>query len=207
MLTDKIKMIGALALVLLLAFVGYEWLQEHDARLKAESVQATQKLVFAEAQQKIDAANADKAQVAAALARSTADLEAQKKQPIAPAQFVVDLNKLIPNMPAPATVVQTAATATTPATETVQIPAADLQAIKAYKLECDETGARLNACQLSTAADAERFDAQATQLKATETERDTWKATAKGGTFWHRALTAGKWIVIGGAVGYLAGKH
>jgi hypothetical protein len=195
--------------VCLLAFVVFgtvTWLQEHDARLKAESTQTAQQQVILSAQKSIDAAKADQAQTAAQLQTRIATLEAQKSQPVTPNQFVVDLAKLIPNLPQPATVVQPPPTTQVVDGKTeqvagapvVQIPAGDLQALQTYKLNCDETGAKLSACQLTGADLQTQLTGTQTQLKAMTTERDTWEATAKGGTLMQRLGHIGKCLAISG---------
>jgi small-conductance mechanosensitive channel len=188
-------MIAVTVVFLALAvLIGYEWLQEHDARLKAEGVTSAQQQVIAEAQKSIDQAKADQTQVATALAQQIAGLEAQKQQPVTPAQFVVDLAKVLPNLPQPATVVQPPATQQTvngkvqevSSAPAVQIPAADLQALQAYKLTCDETGATLGACQRSSADLTTQLSGTHEQLNATIKERDSWETAAKGGTWKQR---------------------
>jgi hypothetical protein len=211
-MTAREKWIGVAAIVLLLAaaFVGYQWLQEHDARLKAESVQAAQGQIVSQAQKTIEAARADEQKAMADLAGRLEMIEKQKQQPVTPQQFVVDLNKLFPNLPQQANVIQPPPTEQTvngkveilPSAPMVQIPAADLQSLRDYKLGCDETGARLDACNLSMSAEKTQVDGLKVQLKATETERDEWKRAAKGGSVWHRTLTAAKWLGIGAAAGY-----
>lgn len=206
--------IAAVVVVLALAALGgYEWLQEHDARLKAEGVTSAEKQVVSQAQKSIDQAKTDQAQVATALAQKVAGLEAQKKQPVTPAQFVVDLAKVLPNLPQAATVVQVPAAQQTvngkveevPSTQVVQIPAADLSALQDYKLTCDQTGAKLSACQQSSTDITTQLTGTREQLTATTKERDSWETAAKGGTWWHRTLTAAKWTLIGGAAGAAVG--
>jgi Tfp pilus assembly protein PilE len=191
----------AIAAVLALAALGgYEWLQERDARLKAQTATAAQ-------QKTIDQAKQDAQTVQQTLATKMKTLEAERKQPVTPQRFVVDLSKAIPGLPQQVTVVQAAPVQQTvdgkitelPSAPAVQIPAADLPALQDYRITCDETTAKLDACS-KTAADTQ------TELQATTAQRDEWKTAAKGGNWWHRTLTAGKWIVIGGAVGYAAGR-
>jgi len=50
---------------------GYEWLQEHDARLKAESTQSAQDQVIAPRQKSIEQAKADQAQTPAISSRNS----------------------------------------------------------------------------------------------------------------------------------------
>jgi DNA primase len=215
-MTTKLKwtigIAAAVVLLALLALGGYEWLQEHDAKLKADTVTTAQQQTIAQAQKSIDAAKLDQAEVATNLNVRIAALEAQKQQTVSPAKFVVDMSKLLPNLPQPVTVAQTAPTQKTvagkevPSASVVQIPEADLQTLQTYKLNCDENEARLGACQKTSTDLTTQLTGTHGQLNAMTVERDTWEKAAKGGTWWHRTLTAGKWIVIGGAVGYTAGR-
>jgi len=194
--------IDAALIILLIAgviFAAHEWQRERKARVQAENVQAAQQKV-------IDAAKADQAKTAADLQQKIAALEGQKKQPITPQQFVAGTAKLFPKLPQPMTVVERPAIttvidgkqATLPSAPVVEIPAADLSTLRDYKLSCDETQAKLDACA------KDKTDLTA-ELNATKMQRDRWQATAKGGTWLHRTLIAAKWIGIGAGVGYAAG--
>jgi len=197
---------GRVCLLAFVVFGSVTWLQEHDARLKAESTQTTQQQIISSAQKSIDAAKADQAQTAAQLRTRIATLEAQKSQPVTPNQFVVDLAKVIPNLPQPATVVQPPPTTKVvdgkaeeiPSAPVVQIPAADLQALQTYKLNCDEANAKLDACQLTGADLQTQLTGTQAQLKATVTERNTWEETAKGGTLMQRLGHIGKCMLTSG---------
>lgn len=114
--------------------------------------------------------------------------------------------KLFPRLPQPLVVVERPAVTavvdgkqeTLPSAPVVEIPAADLSTLRDYKLSCDETQARLDAC-------AKDKTDLAAELNATKAQRDEWIATAKGGSWMHRTLTAAKWAAIGAGVGYVAG--
>jgi hypothetical protein len=178
---------------------GYELQQEHDARIKAETTAAA-------AQKTIDDAKKDAAIVQQNLAARLSALEAQKQLPATAPQIVIDAQKLFPSLPQPLQVVTPPPTQTTvngkteelPSAPVVQIPAADFQTLQAGAIKCEEDDAKLTACSL-TAADTQQ------QLKATHTQADAWKTAAKGGTWLHRTLVAGKWIVVGAGVGFAAG--
>lgn len=194
------------ALAALCALGVYEWIQEHDARVKAEAATAAQ-------QKTIDQAQKDAGDAQQALMVKMAAIDAEKLEPATPRQIVIDTSKLIPNLPQPITIrtapQQVGGSAgqrtsdglpDAPAAQSLIVPAADLKAIQAAEIACQEDQAKLTACTL-TAADTQ------TELKATTTQRDEWEKTAKGGTWLHRTLTAAKWIGIGAAVGYAAGHR
>jgi hypothetical protein len=171
--------------------------------LKAETASAAQ-------QKTVDAAKADSQQVASQLKVTMAALEAEKAKPATPQQIVLDASKLIPNLPQPMVIQDAPAPAvgTGPAQpgsaiqqpqQQIVIPAADFKAIQTAEIGCQENAAKLTACTLTAANTA-------TELQAISSQRDEWKMAAKGGTWLHRTLTAAKWIGIGAATGYVAGR-
>ena len=196
-----------IGVVLALAMVlgGYELLQEHDARLKAESVQSAQAQVIATAQKSIDQAKADQAQTASDLKAQLAAISAQRTIVVTPQQAAAVANSL-PNLPEQVQVQQVPATATAPASQQVVIPQADIPAFQAYKLNCDESGAKLTACTLNAASAAVIQQSTASQLAAVTKERDTWEATAKGGTFWQRFKHDAIVITVTAGAAYAAGR-
>ncbi len=180
-------------------FAIYGWLQEHDARLKAETETGQQ-------QKQIDGLKEQQAETKQVLANKLASIERERSQPATAAQVVSDASTLLPGLPEPL-LVQTApanpALPNAPAAQEVVIPEADFKSIRDAQLTCQEDAAKLTACQ-STEQDTTQ------QLKLTEAQRDEWKTAAKGGSLWHRALGAAKWFAVGagtGAVAYAATHH
>jgi hypothetical protein len=196
-----------IGVVLGLAIVlgGYEWLQEHDARLKAESTQVAQQQVIATAQKSIDQAKADQAQTASDLKTQLAAIASQRTIVVTPQQAAAVANTL-PNLPAQVQVQQVPATPTAPATQQIVIPQADIPAFQAYKLDCDASSAKLTACSLNAASAAVIQQGTTNQLAAVTKERDTWEATAKGGTFWQRFKHDAIQIGVTAGVAYAAGR-
>jgi hypothetical protein len=196
-----------IGVVLGLAIVlgGYEWLQEHDARLKAESVQTAQQQVIATAQKSIEQAKADQTQTASDLKSQLAAIASQRTIVITPTQAAAVANTL-PNLPAQVQVQQVPAAATAPASQQLVIPQADIPAFQAYKLDCDESSAKLSACSLNAASAAVIQQDAASQLAAVTKERDTWEATAKGGTFWQRFKHDAIVIAVTAGTAYAAGR-
>jgi cytoskeletal protein RodZ len=182
-----------------LIFVGYGWMQEHDARLKAETQTGQQqKQIDGLQQQQTDAQNSLNKQLTA--------LEKSRQTPATAAQLVSDASSLLPNLPVPLQV-QTAAKNPTlpdaPATQTVIIPEADFKGIRDAQIACEENTAKLATCQ--TLSDESKH-----QLQLTEEQRDEWKTAAKGGSIWHRALGAARWFAVGAGAGaglYAATHH
>ena len=192
-------------LALALVLGGYELLQEHDAHLKAESMQSAQQQVITAAQKSIDQAKADQAQTANDLKAQLAAIANQRTIVVTPQQAAVVANTT-PNLPAQVQVQQVPATATAPASQELVIPQADIPAFQAYKLNCDESSAKLNACTLNAASAAVIQQGTASQLAAVTKERDTWEATAKGGTFWKRFKHDAIQIGVTAGVAYAAGR-
>jgi hypothetical protein len=192
-------------LALTIVLGGYELLQEHDARLKAESVQTAQAQVIATAQKSIDQAKADQAKTDSDQKAQLAAIAAQRTIVVTPQQAAAVANTL-PNLPAQVQVQQVPATAITPASQQIMIPQADIPAFQAYKLDCDENSAKLTACSLNAASAAVIQQGIASQLAAVTKERDSWEATAKGGTFWQRFKHDAIVITVTAGAAYAAGR-
>jgi hypothetical protein len=154
-------------------------------------------------QKDIDALKAAAAQTDESLKAQLASLAQQAKQPATPQQIVIDASKMIPNLPTPLQVQQIPVNASIPDGPKVQqvvIPDQDVTAVRDYGLACQAAADKLTACT------SDQSNLQK-QLSLTGAQRDEWQKAAKGGSFWHRALTAAKWIAIGGAAGYVAAKR
>ena len=212
MTIPKSWLIGIAAVVLLLAvFAGYEKLQAHDALLRAEGVQAVQEQKAHEAQAIKDQAKADEVKIETAMNAAIASIDKQRTVIVTPQQAAAVANTL-PNLPQQVTVQQVPAvpaTATTPAqaaTEQIVIPKADIPAFQKYKLDCDESNVKLTACTLTAAKSEIIQKSTDDQLKAMTADRDSWRTTAKGGTWLKRTWNVVKFAapIAGGA--YLAGR-
>lgn len=189
--------IVAAILAAVAVLVGSAWLKEHDARLKAETVQQ-QNDARIQALQKQKDANTTQ------LAATVKQLEAQRSVAATPQQIVIDAAKLIPGLPQPlqATTAPAAADSKTSgagaSTEAAQaqgvlIPAADLQAVKDYSITCQENSAKLVACVNNAALSAEQY-------KDVTAERDQYKAAVKGGTIWQRLGKKAKCLALSGGL-------
>lgn len=200
MTIPKSWLIGAaVVIVLVLSFCGYEALQAHDAQLKADNksealkpaLEAAQKIAD-QAQKTIESAQRDKAQTDSDLKEQLAEIKRQRAVPVTPQQAASFANTL-PNLPQPIQVQNVPATATTPATQNLVVPQADIPALQDYKFNCDETGKRLDACNREAGSNAiiqlqteVKLSSKTDELKAMTKDRDNWKVTAKSGTFWQR---------------------
>lgn len=194
---------GSVLLLVLVVVAGAGFLKEHDLRLKAEMVSSATQTQITSAEKSAKQDQEDRAQNDATLQKQLAKIAAQKTIVLTPQQAATEANT-IPNLPKPVEVQSVPATASTPSSQNIVIPQADIPAFQSYKLSCDESNARLLDCSKN----AESYQVE---LKSTQTEfslmtkdRDNWKTVAKGGTFWHRTMTAAKWFGAGAAVGAVA---
>jgi hypothetical protein len=191
--------IPAVLLAGVVIFAGCGWVQEHDARVKAETQTGQQ-------QQQIDGLEQQQVTAQLALNGRLASIEEMRRKPATATELVTETAALLPGLPAALQVRSVPVDSTVsngPVEEAVVVPQADFKVIRDTQLNCEESTAKLAAC-LSTQVDSSQ------QLKLTEEQREEWKSAAKGGSMWHRALGAAKWFAIGagsGAVAYAVARH
>jgi hypothetical protein len=212
-------------LAAVVALGGYEWVQEHDARLKAEASAAAQ-------QKSIDAAKSDSAakdqqiKDRDAVSARQQDLIARQADAIkSTAQAVAEIQKFQAAAGAakpgnaaaqpfgPVTVAQRSDLTPEQQAKLPDAPsysvftqAQSIQLAQA-QLACSAAQVALGTCQKDLIdANGKLADAQIA-LKQTVAQRDEYHTALKGGTWLHRTVTAAKWIVIGGAVGYAAARR
>ncbi len=191
--------IPTVLLVGFLIFVGYGWMQEHDARLNAETQTGQQ-------QKQIDGLQQQQIQAQNSLNKQLAALEKARQMPATATQLVSDATTLLPNLPVPLQV-QVApkdpGLPDAPSTQNVIVPEADFKSIRDAQVNCEENTAKLATCQAVG-------DESKRQITLTEQQRDEWKTAATGGSIWHRALGASKWFAVGAGAGaglYAATHH
>jgi hypothetical protein len=191
--------VPSVLLVGMFAFAGCGWLQEHDARVKAETQTGQQ-------QRQIEGLKQQQSETQRTLAAKLADVERDRRRPASAALMVSDAAVFAPTLTEPLrvqTVADDPALPDGPASAAVVIPQADFQAFRDAELSCRADGLKLSACE-ALRGNGER------QLKLAEAQRDEWKTAAKGGSLWHRALGAAKWFAVGagtGAVVYAVARH
>jgi Tfp pilus assembly protein PilN len=182
-----------------LVFAGYGWMQEHNARLKAETQTGQQ-------QKQIDGLKQQQTEAQSALNKKLNVLEKLRQSPATASQLVTDASTLLPNLPVPLEVQaapRDAALPDVPGTRNLVIPEADFKSIRDAQITCQENTAKLATCQTSGNESKQ-------QLQIAEQQRDEWKTAAKGGSIWHRALGAAKWFAVGAGAGaglYAATHH
>jgi DNA invertase Pin-like site-specific DNA recombinase len=191
--------IPAALLLGMIVFAAHAWLQEHDARVKAE-------MQAGEQQKQIDGLKQQQVIAQQALDTKLASLEQQRKQPATAAKIAEESSILIPTLPQPLRVQSVSddpALPDSPVSQAVVIPVADFKSIRDAQITCQEDSAKLTACLASEGSEQQ-------QLKLTEAQRDAWKTAARGGSLWHRTLGAVKWFAVGagtGAAAYAVAHH
>lgn len=203
-LREKFLIGGVIFLVGILVIIGRAALASHDTQLRAETQQQTQKEAFQQAQQSIDQARAAEQKAQDDLQTKLAAIAKQRTVIVTPQQAVQALPQIVPNLPQPLKV-EPAPTPENPKAQEIVIPQADLQAFKDYKLDCDASKAEASACALKTQAQKVQLEDKDEQLTIANTERDSWKAAAKGGTTWQRVGSTAKKVGIGIVIGVVTG--
>jgi len=190
------KVLASLFACLVVVFVlGY--IHEQRIRAAAEVVSAARQVQIDALQKSIAQYQADRVQTAANLAKQIAVIKQQNAKPWTPQQAAVEVNTL-PALPVQAQVDTT--------TQNLVVPAVDVPALQAYKATCDETTARLGACQLTAASFQGELAATKSEFTIMTADRDNWRNVAKGGTFWYRVGGASKHAGCGALGGSTAAK-
>lgn len=202
----KWEIAGAVAAVLILVWCGYYWLQEHDARMKADATvaaneQKTKEIDARDAVLKSDQAkrDADSAAREAALVEAVKDLKTpaqitpfvQKElAPAAPQPITINIPKSTPDNPTPNAI--------------VSIPQADLPSVRDRLNKCDIDANAITTCREDSDTKNKQLANAALKLNAANNERDAYKLELAGGTFWRRTKTALKFVGIGAAAAGVA---
>ncbi len=166
---------------------------------------------LAAAQQALNAADARQHDRDALLTQTLAQLSAQKRSVVTPAQILRDLPNQIPlpvaialqpEPDSPPSDSQHAATGKVSAPSTPShavIPSEDLKPLYDFAIDCKACQAKLSAAQSDLADE---------KIKTTTLtkERDDAVRAAKGGGAWRRIARATKWFAIGAAAGAIAAK-
>lgn len=183
---EKLITAAAIFLLLLVVFFAYEKKTSDLALAKSESEKVAQVQVIESNAKVIEASRQDQVHTAAVLDAALATINHQRTIIVTPQQAAQALPSIVPNLPTPVQIQNVPATPTAPATQNLIIPQADIPAFQAYKLNCDESNARLLACVKDKEDLQTQLTATAAQFHAEELSAASWEATAKGGTFWHR---------------------
>jgi hypothetical protein len=201
-----VEILGFIAAALIIAYIGHNWMGDHDARLIAEQQTAAQKQIAAQ----MATANAELAKerddTAQALKDATAKLGAQRAAAVTPDQ----LTQLIAQFTGlkPTIVAVPSATPGAAPTQIATLPASDLSKIADLATACQQCKLDLTAAQGENASLKQTVANDAQQLTAAQKEAKDWETAAKGGNFWSKLKHDSKVIAItaltAGAIGYAA---
>jgi hypothetical protein len=193
------------AMLLLVGWSGFEWLQEHDARITSAT-----KIAQFEQQVKDNAAAQAK--------RDTADKQQQQDAQKAKAevttapQAVKIITQLVQVPTSSASSTQAQAVAVTPQDLTPQVQA-QLPNSPSYMVTTQAQSTATAQALIQCGADQKSLDTcksdnagAAVALTAMTADRDNWKSTANGGTFWQRFKHDAIVITVTAGAAYAAGR-
>jgi hypothetical protein len=200
--------IGAAVLLVIVGAVG---LHEHDAKIReqavAQAVQDTQKQLQQQYSQQVSDLQKQMADRDSQYQQQLKALDTRFQSANTPAQTASLIASLM-GLKQPIVLSTPAATPANPNPATVaQVSSIDFPQAKAYIQACED-------CKLQNAkltADAATREQEAVlaqkQIDSLKTENTALQVAVKGGSVWHRTWKAMEYIVIGGAIGYIAAKH
>ncbi len=186
----------AVAALVALLLAGKSWLEAHEARVRMEATVAAQQQIIAQADQR-------EKQRAEELKQTLAQIEELKRTVQTPQQVIREISKYAPPLPQPIEIklpeTKPGERPTESAPATATIPQEDLKPLFDFVQDC-------RACKVELAAAAADHADDQVKMKALSHQRDAAVKAARGGGFWVRLRRSAKWLIIGGAVGYLAAK-
>lgn len=204
-ITQKVSLAGGIVLLGAAGFGFTTWLQEHDDKLKAQSVAEVQKAVIDQKDAQMRQHQEDDRARDDATAKKLDTMKEDVAKVKTPQQIVSWIPQQLPPMPQPITVNIPPATAENPKPNAIaSIPQVDLSVLRDKFERCNEDSLKVTTCQADLKSRDDQLVLASGKLSAVEKERDGYKAAANGGTFWLRVKRAGKWLVIGALGGAVA---
>jgi hypothetical protein len=197
--------IGAAALALVLCILGFgSWIEQHDARVKAEQLAKVQQTTIdGDAKQIVGIQDAEKQRDAETAAHLTS-LETSVAKLKTPQQIAAWVPKQLPGL-------ENVKITTPPATPQNPNPAAiatipdtDLPKLRDTIEQCEECTIKLATAQADSTAKDSLLKLAGERLSAAEKQRDDYKQAMKGGTFLQRVKHNGKLLAIGAVIGAAA---
>ena len=193
------------AMLLLVGWSSFEWLQEHDMRLTSatKSAQFEQQVKDnAAAQAKRDSADKQQQQ----------DAQKAKAEVTTAPQAVKIITQLVQVPTSSASGTQAQAVAVKPQDLTPQVQA-QLPESPSYMVTTQAQSTATAQALIQCGADRKSLDTckadnagAAVKLTAMTADRDNWEATAKGGTFWQRFKHDAIVIAVTAGTAYAAGR-
>ena len=184
-------------------FVGKQWLDAHDAILKASATISAQSQVIAQQKQQAQMIAEQEKQRDAATQQQLSLMQTQVAQLKTTAQIVKWLPQQIAT-PQDVKIEVPAATKGNPAPAAIAtIPQPDLPVLRDYVESCKECALKLSTAQQDITSKDQQLKLAGEQLSAMQQERDTALKAMKGGSFWHRLTHNAKLVffVSAGTVG------
>jgi len=175
----------SIGLLLVGAYIGYEWLQAHDAQVRAEAqVKADQQAIEKISEQQKGLAD-QLAQVRKDQSDQLAAVGKTFQQTQTPQQLAALIAQLTGLKQAPI-VVTPAPTPQNPNPQpTIELP--DAPQVKAYFQACETCKIDLAAAQKDLTIAKSQGDLDQQKLELVTSERDSWKTAATGGSWARRA--------------------
>jgi hypothetical protein len=194
-----LEILGTFLAIIAMFFGVKSWRAEREARETAEAtVQANAKLAQAAGDQskalqaKIDTRDA-----------AEATIEKNIRTESSEAKTPLQIDKYIQgHLSAGESIAIPAATAANPVPDAIiDIPQADLPALRDQVTQCALDADALTACKADQVDAATREKRAGEELSAVANERDAYKQELAGGTFWKRTKKGAKFIGAGIALG------
>jgi FtsZ-binding cell division protein ZapB len=203
----KLELFAGLIVVVLLVIGAHEWIAEREARIKAEAVVTAQAQVQQQVAQQITALQKQMADQDAAYQAQVKTLAGKFANAVTPAQLA-QLSSQLMGLRVPVQVLTPTPTADNPHPSPVaEIPQVDFPQAKAYIQDCEQC--KLDRTKLTADAATRQQEAVLAQkqIDSLKTENSALQVAVKGGTVWQRVGKAAKYLLIGGAIGFIAAKH
>jgi hypothetical protein len=198
-LRTKLEALAAIALLATSAFIARSWLDAHDDQLRLRATIDAQQSVIAQAQQQAQQLAAAEQQRGVQTQATLASMQQAAAKIQTPQQIAQWLPPQLAT-PAPITVNVPSATAANPAPDAIAtIPQQDLPALRNEIESCKECAVKLATAQQNLVTKDQQLKLAATQLQATQRERDAALTAAKGGSLWRRAQRNARWLAVGAA--------
>lgn len=193
-------------MALAVMFLTWNYREAHDAQVKLAATIEAQKTVIDQASKDRDARAADDARRDAQTIATISSMQKAIENVQTPAQIAAFLQKSItPAAPQPITIEVPKSTESNPVPPAqVEIPQADLPALRNQVEACQECSVKLASAQKDVTSLQSQLKDAGKQLSAVSKERDAAVKASKGGGFWSRVKRSVKFFAIGAAAGAAA---
>jgi hypothetical protein len=188
--------------LVVLVIVGASWVGAREEAIRAKATVDAQQTVIAAAEKQAKDLVTAEAERDRLTAVNVAALQAAAAKQVTPAQIAAWIPQQLQQLPGtPITLSIPTATAQNPTPDAIaRIPQADLPGLRDQIEKCQECGVKLATAQQDATSKDQRLLLAGQELSAVSVERDAYKKAAKGGGFWSRVKSKGKWFAIGAGV-------